>query len=290
MFSKSKIVSSRNLRKRSGRGKREINLLLVEDSQKDAFLIQELISEVNNSEIKITINHAVSLSQALDIFSEGEEFSAILLDLFLPDSKGIETIEKALLQMPECPIIVVTNLKDDELGYHALNIGAQDFIVKEELNPKTILKTVMHTLERCAYRRFCDNFKSLEFIKKEMKIADKLCENLDSIIEDESLYEKPSKEMTEHLTSCLETMMDKGVVQMICNVDLEVSKELYNLAKSMKELRIKSSDIIRIYKTALSNRCKGISDVKAEAIVEESRILILELISYMIVLYKEELK
>src|SRR5438093_11306396 len=107
-----------------------IKLLLVEDNPDDALLLKEALGELRHTRFEIA--HAERLGQAVDQLSQAA-FDAILLDLRLPDSSGLNTLIAMREQAPEVPIIVLSGLADEELAIEAVRQGAQDYLVKGEV-------------------------------------------------------------------------------------------------------------------------------------------------------------
>lgn len=106
---------------------KHIVLLIIEDNEGDVNLIREALAEC--SEPAFTIDVAPTLGDALVTLNRSA-FDGILLDLSLPDSRGLETFHRVNAQVPSMPIIVLTGLDDKDLGVRAVNAGAQDYLVK----------------------------------------------------------------------------------------------------------------------------------------------------------------
>lgn len=126
--------------------KRIVNVLLIEDELADATLIRNALSE--EDENQIIIRHVDRLSSAIDLL-EKEEFDVILSDLSLPDSQGIETFENLHTRISNIPIIVLTGLDDKGIALSAVSKGAQDYIVKEQMNCGQLLsRAILYAIER----------------------------------------------------------------------------------------------------------------------------------------------
>lgn len=117
----------------------KMRTLIVEDNPGDVELIK-----INLQKSKLNgmqYDTAATLEETKSKIKE-EKYSAIVLDLGLPDSKGIDTVSMLIDFLQEenktCPIIVLTGLKDYSVGKKALEIGAQDFIVKDDLTSKSL--------------------------------------------------------------------------------------------------------------------------------------------------------
>ena len=122
------------------------NVLLIEDSPADADLISELLSE-NTAINGIEITHVTRLGDGLNRLEENS-VDAILLDLFLPDSKGLEGIRKIKSKDASVPVIVLTNMPEEAIGVMAVQQGAQDFIPKSELSADLLARSLTYAVER----------------------------------------------------------------------------------------------------------------------------------------------
>ena len=133
-------------------------ILLFEDSDLDAGVIEAAIRD--NSD-RYTLERVYRLEDGLRSLSE-QDCDCILLDLNLPDSKGLGTLRRIRAETLE-PIIVLTLGTDVEMAMDALKNGAQDFIPKEELKPSLLLRTLSYTLQRRqAQQELEETFAALE--------------------------------------------------------------------------------------------------------------------------------
>lgn len=96
-------------------------LLIIEDNPGDARLIQEMLVEARDCPFHL--EWADQLSKGLERLAQ-DEFAAVLLDLSLPDSQGLETFHKAYAQVPNTPFVVLTGNSDQELALQAVQAGA----------------------------------------------------------------------------------------------------------------------------------------------------------------------
>ncbi len=123
---------------------RLIRILLVEDNPGDARLIKELLS-VDEDFFQLT--HKTNLSEAFKILANSD-IDVIILDLTLPDSYGFETFKKTYNYAPNIPIIILTALDDEKLGFRALKEGAQDYLIKENFIEYLLKPTLIRSIER----------------------------------------------------------------------------------------------------------------------------------------------
>jgi len=133
----------------------EVEILLVEDNPDDARFVEHRLrgsrggqaSARGGGPIEITaIERAETLSEGLDQVNEGPP-DAVLLDLRLPDSSGLATVDAMVDQAPRVPIVVLTG-RDDEIGVAAIRRGAQDYLVKGDIGPELIRRSLRYAIER----------------------------------------------------------------------------------------------------------------------------------------------
>ncbi len=122
-------------------------LLLVEDNPGDARLAQELLSEAGPGKFELVV--AGTLQAALDrLEKETVCFDMALLDLSLPDSKGLETFLHLHQAFPQVPVVILTGLEDEKAGLEAVRQGAQDYLVKGEVDEKLLWRVIRYGMER----------------------------------------------------------------------------------------------------------------------------------------------
>ena len=129
-----------------------IKILLIEDNEVDARLIKEYLRNASGTEdgvssamFDLTIKN--SLSSGLEFLAK-EDAHAVLLDLNLPDSFGLETFYKIHKKMPKIPILILTGLSDRELAVKAVREGAGDYLVKGEVDDRLLRRSISYAIER----------------------------------------------------------------------------------------------------------------------------------------------
>ena len=137
----------------------QMRILLVEDSLGDAHLFEEEARDAGLSEIRVT--HASRVDEALRVYEPGS-FDIILLDLNLPDAKGILSVERMMAAAPSTPVVVLTTLADDTLAEQAIAAGAEDYLVKGECEGWQLARSLRHAIAR--RRRFSSPTRAPEQI------------------------------------------------------------------------------------------------------------------------------
>jgi PAS domain S-box-containing protein len=126
-------------------------ILLVEDNPGDVLLLRELLAEEPAAGFKIvadtgTLERGLALMASLEV-------DLVLLDLNLPDSRGIETFTAAHRAVPGVPIIVLTGQDDSELALHAVHLGAEEYLMKGGFDARLLVRTLRYALERSGYQQ-----------------------------------------------------------------------------------------------------------------------------------------
>ncbi len=122
-----------------------LNVLLVEANLGDARLIREMLAEATADQCKIS--HVERISDALERLTGGG-FDVVLLDLSLPDDSGLEIVERIRNGAPAVPIVVLTGNNDQTLALRAVQTGAQDYLVKGEVQGHSIARVIRYAVER----------------------------------------------------------------------------------------------------------------------------------------------
>jgi two-component system, NarL family, sensor histidine kinase UhpB len=124
--------------------KKPIKVLMVEDNVGDFTLVSEYLEEVFAS---LQIFHQKTFAAAILAVQQGN-YDAILLDLTLPDSTGEESVKQMIALANVTPVIVLTGLNDKQVGIESLKLGATDYLVKSEVNPPTLFKSLRYSIDR----------------------------------------------------------------------------------------------------------------------------------------------
>ncbi len=120
-------------------------ILLIEDNPGDARLIQAMLTGTRDG--KFDLQWVTSLADGLECLGQGG-IDVVLLDLGLPDSRGLNTFTRAYAHTPRVPFVVLTGLADETVGFTAVRQGAQDYLIKGEVDGKLLLRAIRYATER----------------------------------------------------------------------------------------------------------------------------------------------
>ena len=126
-----------------------IIVLLVEDHIPFASVLQETLKA---GAPQMEIVHVERLSSALERLGQGG-IDAVLLDLSLPDSRGLDTLDAVHSEVPEVPIVILTATDNKELAIQAVSMGAQDYLVKIDVDGPLLVRSLRYAIERNVTQR-----------------------------------------------------------------------------------------------------------------------------------------
>ncbi|MEV0165446.1 serine phosphatase RsbU (regulator of sigma subunit) [Nonomuraea fuscirosea] len=120
-----------------------LTLLLIEDDDGDAFLVEELL---NQAQAPPRIFRARNLREAKEQLTP--QIQCVLVDLSLPDASRLEALEEVLALAPHTAVLVLTGLRDVHVGVAAVQSGAQDYLVKGDVDARLLARSIRYAMER----------------------------------------------------------------------------------------------------------------------------------------------
>jgi len=123
----------------------QIHALLIEDDPDDVLLLKDCLAEIGMGKIKL--DYTDRLSRGLIQLNSGI-YDVILLDLNLPDSRGLDTLNTTIKRFPKIPVVVLSGLADDAITIEAVRRGAQDYLVKGDINGPLVMRVIRYAIER----------------------------------------------------------------------------------------------------------------------------------------------
>ncbi len=124
---------------------KSIKVLLIEDDSSQAQLVQLMLSKAKG--IEFNVEWSDCISKALERLA-AEGIGIVLLDLNLPDSEGIDSYVKIGVLAQNIPIIVLTGIDDEALAVKAVQMGAQDYLIKGQINTSYLVRSIRYAIHR----------------------------------------------------------------------------------------------------------------------------------------------
>ena len=127
------------------------NVLLVMADAAEAWAVRRSLIKARDDPFKVEWVNGCNDAIKRLVNQGGEEIAAVVVDLSLPDSQGIETFDTLLRASPHVPILVLSHLRDEDVAKLAVQHGAQDYLLQERLDGYSLSKALNNMLERSAY-------------------------------------------------------------------------------------------------------------------------------------------
>lgn len=175
-----------------------MRILAIEDNPADRGILRELLVDIPGSAFELC--HAGTVSEAKSLIAE-DGFDCIILDLGLPDSQGLDSLKSVRSLTPTMPIIVLTGFDDEETGLKAFHEGAQDYLIKGQINGPSLARSIRYARERNQIEQeLVRKNAELDLINEELISAeDELRHNLEELKAREIELEKNQEKLSEAL-------------------------------------------------------------------------------------------
>ncbi len=259
-----------------------IRVLLIEDNPGDARLIREMLGEIKGTDFDIECLDR--LSAGLERLGNGE-IDAVLLDLGLPKSQGLDSFRKLHFPAPDVPVIVLTGLGDEEVAIRALAEGAQDYLVKGQVDGNLLVRSIRYAIER---QRLLTEERERQ--KKEAALLARISGTPQDVVRGRSFGLLPLREghqeRFDQLARLYGDILDLALEQQTHRVEHNISERLRSMADEIGFMKGSPRDVVDIYSEAMRRKSKGEMVKKIQAYMEEGRMMLLELMGYLASYYR----
>lgn len=142
-----------------------VNVLMIDDDPEALLLMGLRLNEACGPALRFVLEGAETLQSGLSKIEQGD-YDVVLLDLNLPDSRGLDTVVAARRKTGGAALVVLTGFEDDAIGLEAIALGAQDYLIKDRLNMTLLGRAIRFAIERSALLR---EMKELERLRAEVR-------------------------------------------------------------------------------------------------------------------------
>jgi DNA-binding response OmpR family regulator len=288
-----------------------IHVLLVEDSPELAALIQAVLAEPHGrgvANVAYQVVHVEQLGSALARLDRGD-VDVVLLDLTLPDSQGLDTFIRLHTHMPTVPIVVLSAVDDEELAATAVREGAQDYLVKGQMPLELVARSLRYAIERqraeanllreqaartaaeeaLRHARRADKQRR-QRQRRELRSLEQLAAPTTVTVTARVFGIEPlSRTLPDTFRDLIQRyaqLLDLGVEQRTYKVDHRLSDALRAMAEELGFLNAGPRDVVELHTAALKQRIASVPPLRAQAYVDEARVMVLELMGYLVAYYR----
>ncbi|MBE9070705.1 response regulator [Leptolyngbya cf. ectocarpi LEGE 11479] len=271
------------------------NVLLIDDDPSVFEQVQALLAEskpaMDASGSLFQLSHVERLNQGLEVLSE-PTYQVVLLDLHLPDSQGIDTLERLRQAVPTIPTVVLTGTEDEVIAVRAIEAGAQGFLSKHTLDPNLLAYALLLALERQRQLNVAlqstptaqglteiENFERLAYTVRPATVTASLFES--------GLLKDSIPDIFRQIVEDYSHVLDQVLEQQTFRVEYPISENLRSLAEKLGFLKAGARDVVELHTLALKQKNETENVIKARAYADAGRLVVLELMGYLTTYYRK---
>jgi signal transduction histidine kinase len=278
---------------------KRIKVLLIEDSAFDTKLIRDLCRESCSNQLEL--DQRENLSEGFKAL-EQNHFDLILLDLTLPEAEGLETLSKVNARYPRIPIIVLTRTDDETLAVKSVSMGAQDYLIKGQVNGSILKRSIRYGIERKQMeeelRRHRENLEELvasrtvELIESNKQLMQEISKRNQA----ENSLQAAFNQLKEARAQLIQAEKMEIVGRLASGIAHEVKNPLAIILQGMEYLARKipsqQEDLIATFKfmseavSRADNIVKGLLDFSGVSLVERQSQEIIPIVEKSLILMK----
>lgn len=258
-------------------GDAPLRLLLVEDESSYAWILQADIARY--STVQVEVHHVTTLEEALAAL-ETDPTDGVVLDLMLPDSRGLDTFLDLHRAHPEIPVVIMTGMQDEGLALTAMESGAQDYLYKGNLSGQSLVQSLRWGIARERSRA-----QALERSTNAGAVSRPAARDDEPFGRLRDSDPRKFAELVGRYAELLEIAVDRWVYKSEQGLDFE----LRALTQELSALNAGPRDITDMHTAALGLKAPASVGARSKALVDQGRLFALQLMGYLAAHYRDEL-
>ncbi len=263
-----------------------IRILLVEDDEEDALILRETLGEVGNAILDLEVAH--NLQAGMESLARGA-IDVVLLDLNLPDSYGLDTLDRFHAQAPGTPIVVLTGLDDETLGVEAVQKGAQDYLVKGQVDGNLLLHSIRYAIERHQLLAKLEESRQREQQERERSEAMRNFQHYLALTQaqgpvDSDSLARPDDETLYGMLSDYRDMVLSYVRAVRIRED-RPSDQVREFARRLASIQVQARDVVRLHLRFLNEFSQRAVPNAERAFSNDARLVLVELMGNLMDIY-----
>lgn len=268
-------------------------VLFITRDTKDYTQIDRFLNEVPSSvtaDLEFQVDYCHNLEEAIAQLC-AKHFDVLLLSLNISDSQAMDTLQSFQQQFPYLPIVVLTDSKDETLRVQCLQLGAQGYLVKDQIDSKLLAYSLRLAIEQKRELEILQQNQLKRLQEQEIlglrQIADTAKTQITAKLFGLSLLRESSPEIFQEIVQQYGDLMDLSMEQRAYKVEHNISEQLRNMGEQLGFLKASPRDIVDIHTEVLKQKTHNSNAIKAQAYVSEGRLMVLELMGYLASYYRK---
>ena len=255
-----------------------VRILLVEDDDDDAFVVQRALGKSDDPVVVFT--RFARLGEALPVLMRGD-VDVVMLDLKLPDSAGIPTVERTHVIARHIPIIVLSGVDEDDLGLACIEAGASDFVSKSSVSPHALRRTLAFALERHRQREVRQLEDALGRYRQLLEVAGEP----EAELPDEAPLSRRNPRLLEVLSEHYREVVDAYVAHLVERTP-KPNEAITSIATSFGELNATPDDLIDCHVRAVESALAEAPQERRQPYASAGRMMALDMMSSLVEFYR----
>jgi CheY-like chemotaxis protein len=269
-------------------------VLLVEDNPVNITLIKKLLSHADSfilgEALSFLVTSVATVKEAIAAL-DTTAYNVILLDLMLPDSSGLDTLESIKEKAEQIPIVVQTGSDDENLVVKAFQMGANGYLHKKNIDRNLLIYAIRLAIGRQEYMIQQEKIRQQQQQELEFEGLEHLANVSKTGITARMFGAEPIQESVPDIFAEMVllygNLMDLALEQRAYRVEHNISEQLRQMAEKLGFLKASPRDVVEIHTFALREKNTNVTLAKAKAYVEEGRLMVLELMGYLTSYYRK---
>jgi len=265
-------------------------ILLIEDEPATVKLIQRLLLKAPQCSVAegltFTLTHVQDLQETAEKLA-GEKFDLILLSLEISVPSGLNVLVKVRKLADGMPIVVQTSSDDEKLVVKAFQLGADGYLQLNNIDSNLLAYQIRVAIERQQYRtNLKHQQQEAEFRELEQLIAGVQTSITAKMFGYETIRNS-IPDIFQELVQNYGELLDLALEEQAYKVEHNLSDRLRTLADKLGFLKASPRDVVDIHTTTLRQKNQDVTLAKAQAYVSEGRLMVLELMGYLVSFYRK---
>jgi DNA-binding response OmpR family regulator len=264
-------------------------VLLVEDEPEDLEKLQTILNNAHSASFRggFNLSWAETLAKGKQLITQNE-FEVVILDLMLPDSRGLNTLREMQSIIAKVPIIVLTSIEDEIVAVKVLELGACGYLPKNVLDQNLLIYAIRTAIER---KYQLSKFEEWQKQQPAQEIA-----LLENFLADQTINEQLSNakslqqkmpDIVAEIKECYQNLLDHFVEQRIYKVQYQIARNIDVLVEQLGYLQATPRDLIEVHTAILKQKQATLGQRQAMTYTIEGRYLLLEMMGKLAVYYRK---